>query len=124
MVQPASTDHVDGASTADIAARTVAVTALLRASEVASDHVNDFKRALALVEQALARDPANLAGLLLAEPLLRRAGNFEGLAKVLAGLSPAALPFEVTAVQQTIVPEPPAPASPVRQTRHRSGPAS
>lgn len=33
-------------------------------------------------------------------------------AKVLAGLSPAALPFEVTAVQQTIVPEPPAPASP------------
>lgn len=33
-------------------------------------------------------------------------------AKVLAGLSPAELPFEVTAVQQTIVPEPPAPAAP------------
>jgi len=33
-------------------------------------------------------------------------------AKVLAGLSPAALPFEVTAVQHTIVPESPAPTAP------------
>jgi len=33
-------------------------------------------------------------------------------AKVLAGLSPAELPFEVTAVQRTVVPEPPASASP------------
>ena len=33
-------------------------------------------------------------------------------AKVLAGVAPAALPLEVTAVQRTVAPEPPAPASP------------
>jgi tetratricopeptide (TPR) repeat protein len=64
-----------------------AIALLLRASEVASEHANDPKRALALAEEALARDPGHLASLLAVEPLLRRAGSFEALASVLASLS-------------------------------------
>lgn len=64
-----------------------AISLLLRASEIASDHIGDPKRALVFAEAALARDPANLAALLVAEPLLRRSASFEALASVLASLA-------------------------------------
>ena len=64
-----------------------AITALLRACEIATDHVGDPKRALVFAEEALARDPANLASLLVAEPLFRRAASFDALASVLAALA-------------------------------------
>ncbi len=65
----------------------VALAAFLRAAEVAIEHLNDPKRALGFVEEALSRDPGNLAALLLAEPLMRRTQAFEPLAGVLASLA-------------------------------------
>ncbi|MFO0681046.1 MAG: hypothetical protein U0234_03295 [Sandaracinus sp.] len=72
----------------------VAVALLLRAAEVANEHVSDPKRALVLVERALARSPAHLASLLAAEPLMRRAGAWGALAGVLASLARAHVEIE------------------------------
>lgn len=60
----------------------LAITALVREGEVWADELREPRRAIACFEAVLEREPGHLAALLALEPLYRKTGAWESLAKV------------------------------------------
>ena len=60
---------------------------LLQAAVITNDHLGDTKRAVAVIEKVLTREPANLAALLTLSPMLRELGSQQKLIEVYVRLS-------------------------------------